>query len=53
MMRVFSGVESLGDAMARGAVTIDGPPRLARAFGTWFLWSPFHDTVSRVAAERA
>jgi DNA-binding HxlR family transcriptional regulator len=52
MMRVFSGIETLPEARERGTVRIEGPPRLERAFGTWFLWSPFHDTVSRIAAER-
>ena len=49
-MRVFSGSESLADARRRGTVTIDGPTTLTRAFGSWFLWSPFAPTVREVLA---
>jgi DNA-binding HxlR family transcriptional regulator len=49
-MRVFSGIESLGDARRRGTVTLDGPTALTRSFGTWFLWSPFAPAVREVVA---
>jgi DNA-binding HxlR family transcriptional regulator len=49
-MRVFSGIESLGDARRRGTVTLDGPTSLTRSFGTWFLWSPFAPTVREAVA---
>jgi DNA-binding HxlR family transcriptional regulator len=51
-MRVFSGIESLDHARHRGAVTIAGPPSLTRAFGNWFLWSPFAPAVREVIAAR-
>lgn len=44
-MRVFSGIETLADATARGSVTLEGPRTLTRAFGQWFLWSPFVPAV--------
>lgn len=52
MMRVFSGIDTLDEAKARGTVRIDGVPRLAREFGNWFLWSPFHAAVRQVAEAR-
>jgi DNA-binding HxlR family transcriptional regulator len=49
--RVFSGLDDLTGAVAAGKVRIDGPPRLARDFPRWFLWSPFLPAVrARVAA---
>ncbi|MCX5042075.1 helix-turn-helix transcriptional regulator [Aldersonia sp. NBC_00410] len=45
MMRVFSGQKSLAAARGDGTVQIGGPPALERAFGTWFLWSPFAPAV--------
>ncbi len=50
LMRVFSGIEALVDARAAGSITVDGPPPLTRAFGDWFLWSPFAPTVRQVLA---
>ena len=48
---VFQGFRTWGHALAEGAITVDGPPRLVRRFERWFLWSPFHqDTLARVAA---
>jgi DNA-binding HxlR family transcriptional regulator len=44
-MRVFAGVETLSEAQAAGTVRIDGPHRLVRGFGRWFLWSPFLPAV--------
>jgi DNA-binding HxlR family transcriptional regulator len=50
-MRVFAGVDTLADAKAAGTVQIEGPPRLVRGFGRWFLWSPFLPAVrARTAA---
>jgi DNA-binding HxlR family transcriptional regulator len=53
LLRVFSGVESLRDAMARGAVKLVGPPRLVRGFGRWFVWSPFAPAVRQAVRRRA
>ena len=41
--RVFSGRTTLGDALAAGDVSIDGPSRLVRQVPRWVAWSPFHD----------
>ncbi len=51
-MRVFAGLDDLGAATARGAVNIAGPPRLVRAFPTWFLWSPFRPAVQAAISTR-
>lgn len=45
MMRVFSGIVTLGAAVSEGTITVQGPPALTRAFGRWFLWSPFAGAV--------
>ena len=45
LMRVFSGLDDWAEATARGTVRVAGPPRLVRAFPTWFLWSPFREAV--------
>lgn len=47
--RVNAGRTSLGDAMARDEVAIQGPDELVRALPGWFAWSPFHAAVRRVA----
>jgi DNA-binding HxlR family transcriptional regulator len=44
-MRVFSGLQPLGEALRTGQVVIEGPPALARGFGRWFVWSPFAPAV--------
>jgi DNA-binding HxlR family transcriptional regulator len=50
LMRVFSGIVSLRDAIDQGSVEVVGPPSLTRSFGRWFLWSPFAPAVrARVA----
>jgi DNA-binding HxlR family transcriptional regulator len=41
LTRVFSGYETWGDALASGAITLDGPPRLVKAVPRWFIGSPF------------
>lgn len=52
LMRVFSGIETLADARRDGTVVVDGPPTLTRAFGRWFLWSPFAPVVREVLVTR-
>jgi DNA-binding HxlR family transcriptional regulator len=53
MMRVFSGIITLADAIAADRIRVLGTPKLAKAFGRWFLWSPFlaavHELLSREA----
>jgi DNA-binding HxlR family transcriptional regulator len=53
LMRVFSGIETLAQARRDGTIAIAGPPSLAKAFGDWFLWSPFAPVVREVVATRA
>jgi DNA-binding HxlR family transcriptional regulator len=45
LMRVFSGIDSLEHARRSGTIEITGPSTLTRAFGKWFLWSPFAPAV--------
>jgi hypothetical protein len=45
MMRVFSGITTLADAIAADEVRLFGPSKLVKAFGHWFLWSPFITAV--------
>lgn len=52
MMRVFSGIVSLRQAVDDRSVDIQGPPSLVRGFGRWFLWSPFSDAVKARVADR-
>ncbi|HUR48681.1 MAG TPA: helix-turn-helix domain-containing protein [Acidimicrobiales bacterium] len=40
-MRVWAGRSTWRDAMKSGALTLDGPRHLARAFPNWFALSPF------------
>jgi DNA-binding HxlR family transcriptional regulator len=47
LTRIFSGYESWGDALASGAITLDGPPRLAKALPRWFVGSPFVPDLQR------
>jgi DNA-binding HxlR family transcriptional regulator len=42
---VFSGHTTWGEAVAGGAIRVEGPPRLVRALPRWFLWSPFADVT--------
>lgn len=52
MMRVFSGIVSLGSSLADGTISMQGAPSLTRGFGRWFLWSPFVPAVrERLAAD--
>lgn len=45
MMRVFSGIETLAEAIDEGTVVLQGAPSLTKAFGSWFLGSPFSAAV--------
>ena len=45
MMRVFSGITTLAAAIADDKIRLLGPSKLAKAFGHWFLWSPFASAV--------
>ena len=52
MMRVFSGIDTLAEAVANG-LDRPGRPALAHAgFGRWFLWSPFVPAVREHLARR-
>lgn len=44
---VFAGSTSWSTAVRNGEIEVLGPPRLAKALPTWFLWSPFGDDVRR------
>jgi DNA-binding HxlR family transcriptional regulator len=47
---VFSGTATWRDALAGGAIVVDGPPKLVRSLPSWFLWSPFAGlTLARAA----
>jgi len=52
MMRVFSGITTLVEAIANDKIRILGPPALAKAFGRWFLWSPFLPAVRDALAHK-
>jgi DNA-binding HxlR family transcriptional regulator len=46
---VFAGYDTWAGALASGALTADGPPRLTKALPRWFLGSPFvPDTQQRL-----
>ena len=45
LMRVFSGIVSLGQSRASGLIEVAGQPGLVRQFPGWFLWSPFAPAV--------
>jgi DNA-binding HxlR family transcriptional regulator len=53
MYRVYSGETSLGEAMGAGAVSIEGPAALRRAFAGWFAWSRFAPAVRAAPEHRA
>ena len=38
--RVWLGHVDYGAAVRSGGIVVEGPPPLARALPTWFLWSP-------------
>jgi DNA-binding HxlR family transcriptional regulator len=48
LAEVFQGFDTWNRAVATGAITVEGPPRLIRALPRWFEWSPFApDTLAR------
>jgi DNA-binding HxlR family transcriptional regulator len=53
MMRVFAGITTLADAIANDKIRVLGSPKLAKAFGRWFLWSPFLPAVHELLAHEA
>lgn len=48
--QVWLGRISFPEALEYEAVQLDGDPALARAFPTWFAWSPAAEAVRAVAA---
>lgn len=50
LYQVYAGRITLGDALHRGPVALDGPSALVRGFGTWFGFSPFHATTRAAVA---
>jgi len=49
---VYMGGVTLAEAVRNGAVTLEGPGRLKRAFGGWFEWSGFAPSVRAAPARR-
>jgi hypothetical protein len=49
---VYFGRTALAEAVRRGAVTLEGPSRLTRAFGGWFSWSAYARAVREAPARR-
>ncbi len=43
LAEVFNGYKRWQDAVAGGAIKVDGPPSLVKALPKWFLWSPFSE----------
>jgi len=43
---VFNGYTRWHDAVAGGAIKVDGPPSLVKALPKWFLWSPFSEQTA-------
>lgn len=43
LAEVFNGFARWSDAVADGAIKVDGPPSLVKALPKWFLWSPFSE----------
>ncbi len=50
--QVWLGRMSLTEALRDGAVKLDGPPALVRAFTRALLYSPFADIVRKSGLER-
>jgi hypothetical protein len=48
---VFQGYRRWQEAVDSGAIEVSGPPRLAAALPTWFVWSPWVD-VTHARAHR-
>lgn len=53
LAEVFGGLDDWRHAVARGAIEVQGPPRLVRALPDWFLWSPFAGAARERAARAA
>jgi DNA-binding HxlR family transcriptional regulator len=51
--RVWLGRNTLGEALARRSVRLDGAPAAIRAFPQWFAWSPMANAVRTSLAERS
>jgi DNA-binding HxlR family transcriptional regulator len=51
--RVWLGRITLGDALARRFVHLDGTPAFVRAFPQWFAWSPMANAVRARIAGRS
>lgn len=49
---VFQGYQRWVEAVDAGRIEIAGPPRLAAALPSWFLWSPWAE-ATRQRADRA
>lgn len=49
--RVWLGYVDFDSALRSGGIAVEGPPALARALPTWFLWSPMAKFVRAGAAE--
>jgi len=45
LQRVFSGRITLDTALTEGTITLNGPTKIVRSFGQWFLWSPFYEST--------
>ena len=45
LQRVFSGRITLDTALSEGTINLNGPTKLVRSFGDWFLWSPFYEST--------
>ena len=45
LAEVFQGYGSWADAVGRGSIRVEGPPRLVRSLPRWFLWSPFAEVT--------
>jgi hypothetical protein len=51
LAEVFQGYDTWADAVDRGAIRVEGPPRLVRSLPRWFLWSPFNDVTRTKLAQ--
>lgn len=49
---VYFGRTTPAEAVRSGAVTLEGPSRLTRAFGGWFSWSAYARAVREAPARR-
>ncbi len=53
LLRIFSGIDSIGGALDTGQLRLEGPTALRSGFPKWFLWSPFAPAVRKRLAHRA